>query len=465
MRHIQTTSLLAILISVANLLCAQVEVDITVRSNALISEWFTGGRVQVSKVSALGKKASYGLLTDKSSRPLFGSAVIFSTGLAEAIRAPNRSSSTGRYLNYQGNRDLSQVAGYETHDVSGIAFDFVPEYEWMVFNYIFASEEYIEYVNSRYNDVFAFFITGPGYEEKTNLALIPGTQDPITINTINHEKYSDFYLDNNPFSLQGKPMNDLIAKLDPYYLNHYTFDGMTKPLQIKAKVQPGEKYHIEIMVADVSDGRLDSAILLEGKSFTSLPDDMELRKAIIASELKNFRRTYAPTVLGEGTPKELIPLVGGAEPYKLSLDTFYMDENDSLMGMPYVEVEERTLENRLQERVDFNWKLLVNFGFDSYQLDGKAQRQIDEGMMYLESHPEVNLLVRGHTCTMGNRAYNHRLSKRRAESVAASLVKKGIPRDRIKTEAWDFQRPRVDNGTESNRSLNRRVEVSIQAIK
>lgn len=447
---------------------AQVSVDITTRSSTLVSEHLVGGRVQVSNVQRLGKRVSYGLLTDTSSRPLFGKAVVFSTGLAEAIRAPNISTKTGRYLGHGGHEDLSRVAGYETHDVSGIAFDFVPEYEWMVFNYIFASDEYIEYVNSRYNDVFGFFITGPGFEDKTNLALIPGTKEPITINTINHQKYSEFYLDNNPFNRLGKPSDELIDKLDPYFLGHYTFDGMTKPLQIKAKVQPGEKYHIEIMVADVSDGRYDSAIMLEGKSFTSLPDDLELQKIIIASELGNFRRTFQPTVLGEGTPIELIPLVKNTEPFKLNVDSFPVVMGDSLERIPFVSSKKdpgSEPQETNPELVDLNWKLLVNFAFDSYKMDGKAQRQIEEGMMYLKQHPDVHLLVRGHTCNMGNKVYNQRLSSKRAESVAASLIREGVPENQIKTEAWDFQQPRVENGSEENRSMNRRVEVSIQAIK
>jgi len=59
--------------------------------------------------------------------------------------------------------DLSVLAaGFQTFDASILEFDFIPQSDTLKFNYIFGSEEYPEYVNSGYNDVFGFFISGPG---------------------------------------------------------------------------------------------------------------------------------------------------------------------------------------------------------------------------------------------------------------------------------------------------------------
>ena len=65
-------------------------------------------------------------------------------------------------------------------------FDFEVQGDNIEFNFIFMSEEYNEYVNTGFNDVFAFYISGPGIVGQQNLAVVPGTTTPVSINTINN---------------------------------------------------------------------------------------------------------------------------------------------------------------------------------------------------------------------------------------------------------------------------------------
>lgn len=465
---------------------AQLKLDTAFTPKELVEDVLLGERVEVANVRIKGRAMSYCKFDDVSDRPLIGEGIMFTTGHIEDALGPNDRPNSGLHRGGRGNAELSKIATYPTYDASGIEFDFIPEYEWFQFNFVFASEEYVEYVNSRYNDVFAFFISGPGFPKATNLAVIPGTRKPITINTVNHGLNKEFYIDNNVFGRAGMPMKTLPETVDSVWINTFAFDGLTKPITIGAKVKPGEKYHIAIYIADVSDGAFDSAVFLEGKSFTSLPIDLEQRKVILAQEASNFRRAFSPAIIGESVPQELkttgdpdegndIVEVedpdggndGTGSKEEPGGTTYFNEDPNSEGGIPVTESpgEDGNKGNTTSTRtVDFDWKLLVTFAYDSDELNWKAEQQLEEGLMYIREHPGMKLRVRGHTCDMGNKSYNQRLSKKRAESVAAYLSKAGIDGSLIITEAWDYQLPRIANETEESRAQNRRVEVSFAPL-
>jgi hypothetical protein len=93
--------------------------------------------------------------------------------------------------------DLSaMIPGYSIESGAILQFDFVTQTDTIIFDYIFASEEYPEYVDAQYNDVFGFFISGPGITGTKNIALIPGTNTPVAINNINDHTNFKYYKDN-----------------------------------------------------------------------------------------------------------------------------------------------------------------------------------------------------------------------------------------------------------------------------
>ena len=78
-------------------------------------------------------------------------------------------------------------------------FDFEVQSDMIQFSYVFASEEYPEYAppnSSAYSDVFAFYISGPGITGEENIALVPLSTDPVTINNINAITNNQYYIDN-----------------------------------------------------------------------------------------------------------------------------------------------------------------------------------------------------------------------------------------------------------------------------
>ena len=110
---------------------------------------------------------------------------------------------------------LATIAGDDTFDRCILEFDLEATSSQFKFEYIFASEEYPEFVTGNYNDAFAFFVSGPGIVGNQNIGLVPGTNDPVTIKTINDVFPANvqFYIENN------MPVTDFI------------YDGYTTVLQ------------------------------------------------------------------------------------------------------------------------------------------------------------------------------------------------------------------------------------------
>jgi gliding motility-associated-like protein len=189
---------------------------------------------------------------------LFGSPLDIGVNLSAAYFA-----STDNFF-YTTDADLSAAATGTTYDMCKLEFDFVPIGDTIEFNYRFGSEEYTTYSCSNFNDIFAFFISGPGYAVPTNVALIPGTFCPVSINTIN-------YKTNNPCgNVQAPcapPFNSLYV--DNILSPTISYDGLTVKLKAQAPVTPCSTYHMKFAIADVFDGILDSGVFLEAGSFVS----------------------------------------------------------------------------------------------------------------------------------------------------------------------------------------------------
>jgi hypothetical protein len=142
---------------------------------------------------------------------------------------------------------LTSLAGYETRDAALYTLDVVPTGNTLKITYIFASEEYPEYVGSTFNDVMAVLVNG------TNCALVPGTATPVSVNGINGLTNSSLYIDN---AAGASGLNTV-------------FDGVTVPLVCTVKVVPGAPVDIVFGVADASDGIYDSAVALPVNAIAS----------------------------------------------------------------------------------------------------------------------------------------------------------------------------------------------------
>jgi OOP family OmpA-OmpF porin len=101
----------------------------------------------------------------------------------------------------------------------------------------------------------------------------------------------------------------------------------------------------------------------------------------------------------------------------------------------------------------------VNFEFNSATLTAASSRTLDEVAASLVAWPDVNVQVGGHSDSVGGHAYNVALSQRRAESVKAYLVRKGVAADRLDAKGYGPDSPVATNDTDAGRAKNRRVEL------
>ena len=101
------------------------------------------------------------------------------------------------------------------------------------------------------------------------------------------------------------------------------------------------------------------------------------------------------------------------------------------------------------------------FDFDKSTLKPAGRARLDDLVGKLKAVDLEVVIAVGHTDSIGTKAYNQKLSVRRANSVKAYLVGKGIPADRIHTEGKGETQPIADNRTREGRAKNRRVEIEV----
>ncbi|MCF6171862.1 MAG: choice-of-anchor L domain-containing protein [Bacteroidales bacterium] len=172
---------------------------------------------------------------------------------------------------FEGDPDLEQLAGVSSHDACIIEFDYKPNADTVSFNYVFASEEYHEYVNSTFNDMFGFFVSGPGIagpylNNAEYISLIPETSIGVAINTVNFGKGGSTCTGKPSGCINCEWFKDNSQNTDPAF-SKFVYDGLTKPLVAKHGVKHGQWFHLKIAISDGGDAIYDSAVLLEKDSF------------------------------------------------------------------------------------------------------------------------------------------------------------------------------------------------------
>jgi gliding motility-associated-like protein len=279
MRHFnklfKSLSLLSLFIIIGFSAKAQLEVQQEAVQD-LVQNVLLGQGVTATNITFRGNVTQFGSFNGANSNIGLNRGVILATGGITVALGPNNQggASVPTGGSQDGDPDLAIVAGTtqgQIRDVAIIEFDFVPVGDTISFKYVFGSEEYPEYVCSNFNDAFAFFLSGPGFNGPyslgaENIALIPGTAIPVAINTVNPGVSGQFGTPG------GCPPGGLANA--QFYVNNANgqtvqFDGFTRPLVAKAAVQCGETYHIKIAIADVFDGNFDSGVFLEAESFVS----------------------------------------------------------------------------------------------------------------------------------------------------------------------------------------------------
>lgn len=255
-----------------------------------VAQLLTGPGATISNVNIIGSGSGMGSFTGGSALGI-ESGVVLSTGDISDVAGPNDLPNSGRSLGVEGHPALDFIVDpFKTFDATVLEFDVVTVSPTFSIRYVFASDEYPEFVDTEFNDVFAFFVSG------ANIALAPGSNDPVTVNTINHLRNTGAYRDNQAGGADTE------------------FDGFTTVLTAVAIVEPNVTHRIRIAIADTSDPIYDSAVLIAQGGISGIP--------------------IAPTII----PERSLIVTKNLETTQLPLSVFYATVNTtadlSASGLP-----------------------------------------------------------------------------------------------------------------------------------
>lgn len=238
----------------------QLTIDTSTPANQMVQN-LVGNGVQITNVSVTAAPNSYGFYTAAGTELGSSQGLLLTTGRATNAIGPNTTAGTGlpTYINgvcqncdqfnnnFPGDSLLNLAQNRTTFDACRIEFDIVPQGDSLSFAYSFASEEYLEWVGSPFNDVFGFYISGPNIGTDVNIALIPGTGQSVAINNVNSVANSQYFFNNR------NPLGQFIA-----------YDGFTRNLVARVGgLIPCEVYHLELVIADGSDRFYDSGVFVQ----------------------------------------------------------------------------------------------------------------------------------------------------------------------------------------------------------
>lgn len=188
------------------------------------------------------------------------SGVLITSGNANLAVGPNNTGSQTSDNGCPGYGPLTTLSGQQTYNAAVLDFDVTVNTDTLRFKYVFASEEYAEWVGTIFNDVFALWISGPGITGMVNMAKVPGTNVPVTISNVNCQGNSPYYICNDPAnficnSSYGCPTSAASTTIQ--------YDGFTTPLEAKSAVIPGQVYHLTLAIADAGDAIYDSGVFIQ----------------------------------------------------------------------------------------------------------------------------------------------------------------------------------------------------------
>lgn len=248
----------------------------------------TNNVIDISNVNIVGADYTIGTFDGFVNFPA-QQGLVLSTGGAEWALAPIN----GSVGSLPGNNNavvdphleslatsINQPVGQSTFfNTVAIEFDFIPQFDAISFDYVFASKEYQDFTCSSFNDVFGFFLSGPGisgnyYNGSKNIAVVPGSNNtPVCINSINSGSPSGSLPISGCTDVDQNFLNYsyLFNQNDPNTDVPFPFNGYTASLSIIDSLIPDSTYHLKIVISDVADGALNSAVFLTANSFSSFP--------------------------------------------------------------------------------------------------------------------------------------------------------------------------------------------------
>lgn len=190
----------------------------------------------------------------------FENGIILSTG--NAVNAANNSSGpssdNGGVADADINTLFSQTGPFNSKNATVLEFDFIPQKDHISLEYLFASNEYGTY-QCNFGDAIAFLLTDAATGNTINMALVPNTNQAVSVVTIRNNANNSACTSANAAYFGNYYGDDLLKPVN--------FKGITVPMTAQSSVVPFTTYHLKIVIADRMDPLFDSAIFIKGGSF------------------------------------------------------------------------------------------------------------------------------------------------------------------------------------------------------
>ncbi len=242
--------------------------------SALIQQRLAGAGVSLSGGSFNGSTAAItssqiGVFNSGNSQFPINTGIVMTTGNRSSVAQSSSSFSGDPMASGASDPQLAAIATNTLNDKAVLDFTFVAFSDTFAFNYVFASEEYPQYVCSSYNDVFGFFVTGVdpvlGTNRTWNVALIPNSVLPVSINTVNGGVSA------------GSASPCVLTNTQYYHTNtsYPVFNGYTVKLAAASSIMACREYQMHLAIADAGDQNYDSGVFLEDGSFYSPSMEMD----------------------------------------------------------------------------------------------------------------------------------------------------------------------------------------------
>lgn len=251
-------------------------------------ETLLGPNVTATNVVYSGANVAAGRFGGAASAVGFEEGIVLSSGsIAELVPGPNEDDATSVGTGSGGDPDLDALVNGGTEDAAVLEFDFsvisgLPTVD-LSFQYVFGSEEYNEYVNSPFNDVFGFFVDGQ------NCATVGDPAVPVSINTINNGNPYGAGVISHPELYRNNDLSDGGGSIDT------ELDGLTTVLTCATTISTGGLHHVKLAIADRGDTALDSAVFLQANSFTFAQDTALTAEPAVVKVVPGAK-VYAPNL-------------------------------------------------------------------------------------------------------------------------------------------------------------------------
>lgn len=209
-----------------------------------------GDIIIVENITFTATETSAGIFTGGDGIFGFSEGIILSCGNAkESVEGKNDKKCSSANNELLGDSDLNSLLSQiykeerESDDATVLEFDFIPNSNYVSFQYVLGSEEYPECVY--WGDIVGLFVNG------VNAAIVPNTESPVSVGTVNHENNASYYIGNE----------NKIFKTQ--------MDGWTTVFSVSATVNKGTINHLKLAIADMEDPYQDTNIFIKANSITN----------------------------------------------------------------------------------------------------------------------------------------------------------------------------------------------------